>query len=108
MREQDFERLEELLDGLRKALPKITGSSHGFVRDQFDRVALYGAETRMSVKQTEWLESLYERHVGSLSDLPPKFNPRAERRDVLGDEAEEPRQIDDAGDGIPFAPPDAE
>lgn len=89
-----FERLQQQLAALEPEIKNMTGSSPGFVRDQMERVERYGVNVRLSPKQQEWLDNLYEKHVGPLDAL-EGGDEAASREEVMGDDG-------DDGDEIPF------
>jgi hypothetical protein len=84
MTPDQFERLETILNSLEPEIKRMTGKAPEFVRDQIARVTQYGINVRMSPKQTDWLESLYKKFVGSPDALPAST--KNDRRDTLDDD----------------------
>lgn len=94
MTPDQFERLQEVLVALEPHIKAMTGNAPTFVRDQIDRVERFGINVRISPKQADWLQNLYERHC-SVTGFKILEEPAASRREVLGEE-------DDMDDEIPF------
>lgn len=90
--EQQNERLTLLLEALEPETKKMDDRSRGFVEDQIHRHQQYGERILISPKQWAWLESLYQKHVGALAELP---SDKSDRDDTLGNG-------DDIDDEIPF------
>lgn len=90
-----FERLQAQLAALEPEIKNMRGTSPGFVRDQIARVASYGVNVRMSPKQQQWLDDLYEEYVGPLDALPDLDAEPAGRDEVLNGD-------DDPDDELPF------
>lgn len=62
----DIDDLEQIITGLDEVKTKLRGKSPAFfeqVKENFDK---YGDNIRLSRKQTEWLESLYDEHVNGV------------------------------------------
>lgn len=97
--EQQFKRVSALLAGLKEHKNELTGNSANFVSDQITRHDRYAEDMFLSPRQMQWLEDLYMKHVGPLSDLPSDNT----GLDVGDDEADSPpqrgRPLDD---DIPF------
>lgn len=64
----EVKTLEAILDGL-EAAGGLNGNSETFVKETRDRYTQWGAGIRLSVKQWDWLKSLYEKNVGSLDAI---------------------------------------
>lgn len=64
--EEQNDHLELLLGGLDGVKNKLTPNARDFVNQQQERHSEYGANVRLSHKQTAWLERLYKEHVGPL------------------------------------------
>lgn len=56
--ELEVEELETILGILGENMTKLKGRSVDFVQDTQKRYDEYGADTRMSVKQWDWLRNL--------------------------------------------------
>lgn len=59
------ERLQLILETLKPIVHTLTGSSPQFVADQIKRYDQYGVDIRLSPKQWEWLENLFEKAGGA-------------------------------------------
>ena len=59
-------QLNTILEDLKPHLDDMTGASPGFVRDQIERFGKYKADTFMSPKQWDWLNSLHEKFCGTI------------------------------------------
>lgn len=91
MTPDQFERLQQQLAALEPEIKNMTGSSPGFVRDQIERMNNFGVNIRVTQKQQQWLDDLYEKHVGAVDALPDGDgrDTQAERGEILGDDDDE-------------------
>ena len=64
-----YERFSVILTELTAVRAKVSGRSKDFLDDQIERLEKYGRSIFLSPKQRDWLESLYEQHVGPLSGV---------------------------------------
>lgn len=90
-----FARLKEMVAQLDKISHTLPGQAPGFVTDMQGRIEKYGERTYVTPKQKDWVESLYEKHVGIMPGDTAKGygSSEEERRDLIGD---------DTDDEIPF------
>lgn len=74
-------QLETMLQALEPELKEIYPNGQNFVRDQIERFAKYGQDTRISPKQWNWLTKLYEEFAEQ-----PEAAPVARAPDELDDD----------------------
>ena len=60
------DHLEHLLIGLSEVRTKLNSKENVFVEQLENAFHAFGAHTRLSQKQLEWLEGLYKKYVGPL------------------------------------------
>lgn len=64
------ERLTEILQVLGAERPSMKQHEANFVTDQIQRHDQYGEDIRLSPKQWNWLEALYQRHAKLPDETP--------------------------------------